>query len=221
MILDFTSRLALLSRENLFFPCLKFLYFSLFPKKNLVIWSSKEIFPLTTNTNSYGTKNNVYILVPLWVCNILKTKYIFLPFEEEISTIEIDLAYLCVIIIRTKQLLQRIHYELSKSNLYHFMSFSPKRKYFYDVNKKVFILKKSRQQKAKDSFCKYDIFLCLLLLICLPLFTAAACSDLYMQHIEKLCVGLIFLLNKWFPLFNSRIDSSLYFLGTKLLTKQD
>ena len=147
MILDFTSRFALLSRENLFFFAWSSFIFP-FSQKFLLYEAQKRFFHLQ-QTHTVMAQKIVYILVPLWVCNILKTKYIFLPFEEEISTIEIDLAYLCVIIIRTKQLLQRIHYELSKSNLYHFMSFSPKRKYFYDVNKKVFILKKITTTKSE------------------------------------------------------------------------
>ena len=148
MILDFTSRFALLSRENLFFFAWSSFIFP-FSQKFLLYEAQKRFFHLLQTHTVMAQKNCLYILVPLWVCNILKTKYIFLPFEEEISTIEIDLAYLCVIIIRTKQLLQRIHYELSKSNLYHFMSFSPKRKYFYDVNKKVFILKKITTTKSE------------------------------------------------------------------------
>ena len=136
------------SQEKIYFSLPEVPLFFPFPK-NSCYMKLKRDFSTYNKHSQLWHKKIVYILVPLWVCNILKTKYIFLPFEEEISTIEIDLAYLCVIIIRTKQLLQRIHYELSKSNLYHFMSFSPKRKYFYDVNKKVFILKKITTTKSE------------------------------------------------------------------------
>jgi len=147
MILDFTSRFALLSRENLFFFAWSSFIFP-FSQKFLLYEAQKRFFHLQ-QTHTVMAQKKLFIFWCPCECNILKTKYIFLPFEEEISTIEIDLAYLCVIIIRTKQLLQRIHYELSKSNLYHFMSFSPKRKYFYDVNKKVFILKKITTTKSE------------------------------------------------------------------------
>ena len=136
------------SQEKIYFSLPEVPLFFLFPKNSCYMKLKWDFSTYNKHTQLWHKKLFIYFGA-LWVCNILKTKYIFLPFEEEISTIEIDLAYLCVIIIRTKQLLQRIHYELSKSNLYHFMSFSPKRKYFYDVNKKVFILKKITTTKSE------------------------------------------------------------------------